>query len=159
MRANFTLAAIGTVHCARTLPVDDHWDAYPAIIELDAEQFGPNTLQGLEAFSHAEILYIFDQVDDAEINTGARRPRGRSDWPEVGIFAQRGKGRPNRIGSTICRIISIDGGRLTVLGLDVIDGSPVIDIKPVMSGFLPRGPFNEPGWAVEIMREYWRLPQ
>jgi tRNA-Thr(GGU) m(6)t(6)A37 methyltransferase TsaA len=151
----FTINAIGRVRCARVEPIDDDWDAFPAMIELDAARFGQEALQGLEAFSHVEILYVFDQVDEAEIITTARHPRGRKDWPKIGIFAQRGKGRPNRIGATVCNVVSVDGLSLRVVGLDAIDGTPVIDIKPVMSGFQPRGVFSEPAWAKEIMSGYW----
>lgn len=151
----FTIRPIGRVRCARAEPIDDNWDAFPAAIELDAARFGAEALQGLDAFSHVEVLYIFDQVDDETINTTARRPRGRADWPKVGIFAQRGKGRPNRIGATICAVVSVRGTILHVAGLDAIDGTPVIDLKPVLSGFQPRGPFREPDWAVEIMSGYW----
>lgn len=77
------------------------------------------------------------------------------DWPKVGIFAQRGKNRPNRIGVCVCRLVHIEGLALTVQGLDAIDGTPVLDIKPVLSGFLPRGEVREPAWAREIMKDYW----
>jgi tRNA (Thr-GGU) A37 N-methylase len=98
---------------------------------------------------------LFDHVQDDEITVTARHPRGRTDWPKIGILAQRGKGRPNRIGATICAIVSVSGTTLQLKGLDAIDGTPVIDIKPVMSGFQPRGAFREPDWAKEIMRDYW----
>jgi len=84
-----------------------------------------------------------------------RATLGRKDWPLVGILAQRGKGRPNRVGVTICRLEKVDGLKLHVRRLDAIDGTPVIDIKPVMKGFLPRGEIREPGWATELMRNYW----
>jgi tRNA (adenine37-N6)-methyltransferase len=155
MATSFTIHAIGYVQCERAEPIDDHWDAFPSIIHLDSDRFGSEALQGLESFSHVEIFYVFDKVEDAEINTSARHPRGRADWPKIGIFAQRGKGRPNRIGATVCKIESIAGTELRLTGLDAINGTPVIDIKPVMSGFLPRGNFSEPDWAAEIMRDYW----
>lgn len=155
MTDTFTINAIGRVRCARVEPIDDDWDAFPAKIELDATRFGPEALQGLDEFSHVEILYLFDQVDESEINTTARHPRGRADWPKVGIFAQRGKGRPNCIGATICSIASVEGIILNVVGLDAIDGTPVIDIKPVMAGFQPRGVFKEPAWSQDIMSGYW----
>jgi tRNA (Thr-GGU) A37 N-methylase len=94
-------------------------------------------------------------VGEDDVVTGVRHPRGRADWPRVGILAQRGKNRPNRIGATICRIVGVEGRVLRVSGLDAIDGTPVIDIKPVMSGFLPRGEVREPDWALEIMKDYW----
>ena len=75
--------------------------------------------------------------------------------PAVGIFAQRAKARPNRIGATIVRILGRDGGRLRVEGLDAIDGTPVLDIKPVLAEFLPSGPVRQPEWTRELMRDYW----
>jgi len=90
-----------------------------------------------------------------KIETGARHPRGNTAWPKVGIFAQRGKDRPNRIGVTVCRILSVDGLSLRVRGLDAIDGTPVLDIKPVMRGFLSRGEIREPDWARDLMADYW----
>jgi tRNA (Thr-GGU) A37 N-methylase len=88
--------------------------------------------------------------------TGARHPRNRLDWPKVGIFAQRGKNRPNRIGVTICRLLSVRGLSLEVADLDAIDGTPVLDIKPYMREFAARGEIRQPAWATELMREYWK---
>jgi tRNA (Thr-GGU) A37 N-methylase len=73
----------------------------------------------------------------------------------VGIFAQRARARPNRLGTTIVRIISCEGARLRVRGLDAIDGTPVLDIKPVMAEFLPREPVRQPAWSTELMADYW----
>ena len=155
MSQSFTLRPIGFVHSTRDTPIDDDWDTIPAHIDLDPEQFAPEALMGLDAFSHCEVIFLFDRVPDEKIETGARHPRGREDWPRIGIFAQRGKNRPNRLGLTTCRIVSVDGLRLTLTGLDAIQGTPVLDIKPVMSGFAPRGEFHEPDWAEEIMAGYW----
>lgn len=101
------------------------------------------------------MIFHFDRAPASDVKTGARHPRGRADRPKVGILAQRGKDRPNRIGATVCRILSVDGLSLRVRGLDAIDGTPVLDIKPVMKGFLPRGEIREPDWAAELMRDYW----
>ena len=149
------LTPIAIVRSTRKEPIDDGWDAIPARIELNPAQFTADATAGLADFSHIEVVYFFDRVGDAEVQTGARHPRGREDWPLVGILAQRGKGRPNRLGVTICKLLSVNGLTLTVQGIDAIDGTPVIDIKPVMKGFLPRGDFREPEWAQEIMRTYW----
>jgi len=135
-------------------PEDDSWDREVAEIVL-APRFGPAALAGLSDFSHLEVIFHFDQVPENEINTGARHPRGRTDWPLVGIFAQRGRNRPNRIGVSTCRLLSVEGTRLKVSGLDAVDGTPVLDIKPVMTGFLPRGVVHEPEWVSEVMRDYW----
>jgi tRNA (adenine37-N6)-methyltransferase len=148
------LRPIAVVHSTRAPAQDDHWDGVEAFIELN-EGFGMEALAGLEAFSHIEVLFFFDQVAEDAVETGARRPRGRSYWPETGIFAQRGKNRPNRLGATICTLLRTEGTKVFVHGLDAIDGTPVLDIKPVMTGFLPRGRLREPEWAVELMKDYW----
>ena len=153
MQPEIVMHPVGRVRGGRTQPLDDSWDCEEAFIELDG-RFAPEALAGLAGFSHIEVVFHFDQVADAEINTGARHPRGRSDWPLVGIFAQRGKARPNRIGVSICRLLSVEGLKLKVRGLDAIDGTPVLDIKPVMMGFLPRGAIVEPEWPKELMKDY-----
>ena len=152
---SIAMTPIGTAHSARNEPIDDDWDAVETSIQLDPKQFTPDATASLGDFSHIEVVYHFNQVPDGEINAGARHPRGRTDWPLVGIFAQRGKGRPNRIGVTVCRLLSVEGLTLRVCGLDAINGTPVLDIKPVMTGFLPRGEIREPGWAKELMAGYW----
>ena len=146
---------IGFVRGGRAEPIDDAWDGVEARIELDPGQCDTDATAGLDAFSHIEVVFQFNRVPDEEIVTGARHPRGRKDWPLIGILAQRGKGRPNRIGVTVCRLLSVDGLTLHVRGLDAIDGTPVLDVKPVMKGFLPRGELREPAWAAELMKGYW----
>ncbi|MEM6933481.1 MAG: SAM-dependent methyltransferase [Pseudomonadota bacterium] len=148
------LEPVGRVHSDRTSPDDDNWDGVRAVIELDPS-FDLDALTGLGAFSHVEIVFVFHRVDPSAIERSARHPRGRTDWPKVGIFAQRGKNRPNRLGVTCCQLVGIDDRRLEVRGLDAIDGTPVMDIKPLMRGFLPRGDILEPDWARAIMSEYW----
>lgn len=68
----------------------------------------------------------------------ARPPRGRTDWPLNGIFAQRGKNRPNRLGVSRAQILMVDGLDLHVRGLDAVEGTPVLDVKPCMREFEPR---------------------
>jgi tRNA-Thr(GGU) m(6)t(6)A37 methyltransferase TsaA len=124
-----------------------------ARIELDG--FAPDALGALDEFSHVEVLFVFDRVDLASVCRGARHPRGREDWPLVGIFAQRAKDRPNRIGSTVCEVVRVDGASIEVRGLDAVDGTPVLDLKPFMPGFAPRGRVRQPAWATELMAGYW----
>lgn len=152
---SFTLTPIGHVKNARNEPIDDNWDAIPSEIHLDPKQLGPDAAAGLDAFSHVVVVYVFDKVGDGEIERGARHPRGRKDWPKVGILAQRGKNRPNRIGITTCEVLGVDSMTIKVKGLDAINGTPVVDIKPLMLGFEPRGKVREPAWAREIMERYW----
>jgi tRNA-Thr(GGU) m(6)t(6)A37 methyltransferase TsaA len=151
----FELKAIGHVRGGRGVPEDDNWDGNIATIELDPRQFTAEALLGLDQFSHAEIVFVFDQVGPDDVTFDARHPRGRKDWPKVGIFAQRGRNRPNRIGVSVCRVTEVSGLTVQVQGLDAIAGTPVLDIKPVMTGFRPRGEIKEPDWAREIMERYW----
>jgi len=154
MQPEIVLQPVAQVRGGRLQPEDDSWDREVAEIVL-APRFGPEALAGLSDFSHLEVIFHFDQVAESEINTDARHPRGRTDWPLVGIFTQRGRNRPNRIGVSICRLLSVEGTRLKVRGLDAVDGTPVLDIKPVMTGFLPRGEIHEPEWVSELMKDYW----
>jgi tRNA (Thr-GGU) A37 N-methylase len=151
----FTIEAVGHVQGGRADPVDDDWGASRSTIALDPARFGPEALAGLDGFSHVEIIFVFDKVPPDRIETGARHPRGRADWPLTGIFAQRGKNRPNRLGVTVCRVVAVEGTLLHVEGLDAIDGTPVVDIKPVMREFLPRGELRQPAWVAELMARYW----
>jgi tRNA-Thr(GGU) m(6)t(6)A37 methyltransferase TsaA len=148
---------IGRVESARTVVEDDFWGGLESRIVL-TDTVDPDALVGIEEFSHAEILYVFDQVAPEKIVTGARHPRNNLAWPKVGIFAQRGKNRPNRIGSTIVKIIRRDGATLVVSELDAVNGTPVLDIKPVMKEFLPRSHVKQPAWSQELMKEYWSAP-
>ncbi len=156
-KAEFVLSPVARVRGGRTDPIDDAWDAETCVLELD-ERFDPSSLAGLDAFSHIEVVYVFDRVDESAIETRARHPRERTDWPLVGIFAQRGKSRPNRLGVSRCRLHRVEGRALHVSGLDAIDGTPVVDIKPYMREFGPRGSVSQPPWATELMAGYYAPP-
>src|SRR3989442_1372582 len=99
---------IAAVVGGRTEPVDDDWESVEAIVRFD-ERFEPEALEGLDEFSHVELVYVFDRVDPADVDMGARHPRGNPDWPRVGIFAQRAKDRPNRLGVSVCRLLRVHG--------------------------------------------------
>jgi tRNA-Thr(GGU) m(6)t(6)A37 methyltransferase TsaA len=149
------MTPIGTVRSTRVVTEDHDWDSVLSSIEIDAAQFTADALAGLDTFSHIEVVYLFDRVHPAKVEKGARHPRNNAAWPKVGIFAQRGKNRPNRIGTTICRVDRIEGLRIRVLGLDAVAGTPVLDIKPWVREFGPRGEVRQPAWMSELMSGYW----
>ena len=159
MTEELTVRPIGYVVGGRAEALDDDWGDVEATIELDAAQFATDVLAGLDSFSHVDVVYVFHLVADADIETGARHPRERQDWPSVGIFSQRAKGRPNRIGTTTCEIVSVEGLQVRVRGLDAIDGTPVLDLKPYMTAFAPRSVVREPVWAKELMADYWHATE
>jgi len=150
------LEPVGLVVGGRTEPIDDDWGGVEAVIRLDGARFGPDAVAGLGAFSHLVVVFQFHQVDPADVQSGARRPRGNPDWPEVGMFAQRARMRPNRLGVSTCRLNGVEGLDLHVRGLDAIDGSPVLDVKPFMREFEPSGTeVRQPAWSTELMRGYY----
>jgi tRNA (adenine37-N6)-methyltransferase len=146
---------IGVIRSPRVELTDDNWGAVTSTIELDGEQLSAESLRGLDQFSHLEVIYFLHQVRADEVETGSRHPRNRSDWPRVGILAQRAKRRPNRIGASCCELLSVDGSRLTVRGLDAVDGTPVLDVKPYFREFGPRSEVRQPDWVAELMRDYY----
>ena len=155
MEDRFEVRPVARVSAAQTrVTRDDFWGGYPSVIELDPA-FEEEAFLGLEAFSHLEILFLFHGVEASSVCGGARHPRGNEAWPRVGIFAQRGKRRPNRLGLSRCRLRRIEGRRLYVEGLDAIDGTPVLDIKPWMAEFGVSDEVRQPDWSAELMREYY----
>jgi tRNA-Thr(GGU) m(6)t(6)A37 methyltransferase TsaA len=147
---------VGVVRSDRTVVEDDDWDAVRSRVELDATRFGADALAGLDTFSHVEIVFVMDRVEPGRIQSGARHPRNNPAWPAVGIFAQRAKLRPNRIATTVCRIERLEGTVLHVHGLDAVDGSPVLDVKPWVRELGPRGEVRQPAWMDELMTAYWK---
>lgn len=154
MSESYTMQPVAHVVGGRDEVRDDDWGAERAVLLLD-ERFSPDALLGLSEFSHLEVVYVFDRVDPERVETGARHPRGNADWPRTGIFAQRAKDRPNRIGVSRCRLLGVDGREVSVSGLDAVAGTPVLDIKPYMNEFAPQEPAHQPAWATELMAGYW----
>ncbi len=152
--STFTLRPIATVTSDRKEIKDDDWGEVLSTITL-ADEFPEEAFHGLETFSHAEVIFLFDQVDPERLVNGARHPRNNEEWPKVGIFSQRGKRRPNRLGLTTVEVVSREGRRLKVRGLDAIDGTPILDIKPTMREFLPRTEVTQPAWATVLMKQYF----
>lgn len=154
MNNKILILPVAHVYNSRTTLIDDHWGGIISKIILD-KSFSEDCFEGIDKFSHAEIVFYFDRlVGDKKWNL-PRHPRGNPRWPRVGIFAQRNKDRPNRIGLSIVRILERAGRCLTVQGLDAVNDTPVLDIKPVMMEFLPKEPVAQPKWSHELMKEYW----
>ncbi|WP_155591815.1 SAM-dependent methyltransferase [Lysinibacillus cavernae] len=150
----YMIHPIATVSNSRNVIKDDNWGEILSTIEL-TDYMHEASLKGIEDFSHLEIIFYFDKVSDAQIQYEARHPRNNKDYPEVGIFAQRGKNRPNKLGNTIVELLEVKHRTLIVKGLDAIDGTPIIDIKPVMNEFLPKSDVKQPAWSTDLMKSYW----
>ncbi len=150
----YTIEPVAFVQNSRKEITDDNWGDIISFIEL-AENIHDSSMEGIHEFSHLEIIFYFDKVDDQKIQYEARYPRNNKQFPKVGIFSQRGKNRPNKIGVTTVELMEVRHRQLIVKGLDALDGTPVIDIKPVMNEFLPKGKVSQPSWSSSLMEKYW----
>jgi tRNA (adenine37-N6)-methyltransferase len=155
-QTSYSVIPVGVVHSPIKKITDDCWGGVISIIEFDSSRFSPDCTAGLAEFSHVEVIFLLDRISPEKVLMGAKHPRERADWPLVGIFAQRTKNRPNRIGITTCRLESVDGYTIRVRELDAIDGTPVLDVKPYLPGFAPKGEVREPSWSKELMAGYFR---
>jgi len=148
------LQPIGIVHSPRSDRRDDFWGSVESTIELH-ERFSPNALLGLTDFSHIEVIFVLHDIREDEVEMTARHPRNNPNWPKVGIFAQRGARRPNRLAVSRCQLLRVDSRTVYVRGLDANDGAPVLDIKPYMREFGPIGDVRQPLWVDELMKRYY----
>jgi tRNA (adenine37-N6)-methyltransferase len=151
---DYNVRAVAYIRNERSEALDDNWDDVVSTVEL-AQDVPSESLRGLEEFSHVEIVFLADWAEDVPPGPWHRRPRGNEQWPDVGVFAQRNKDRPNRILLTTVAIDAIEERSLRVRGLDGIDGTPVIDIKPVFRWSVPRGELRVASWSEELGEDYF----
>jgi tRNA (Thr-GGU) A37 N-methylase len=151
---NHNVRAIAYIRNERSEALDDNWDDVVSTVEL-AQDVPSESLRGLADFSHVEIVFFADWAEDVPPAAWHRHPRGNEHWPDVGIFAQRNKDRPNRILLTTVAIDEISDRSFIVRGLDGIDGTPVLDIKPVFRWSVPRGELRVAVWSEELGENYF----
>lgn len=149
---NITMRPVGYVRSSVTRRKDTSWGGETADIVME-EEFAAG-LTGLEDFSHALIIYHLNEARYDREQHLQRRPQNREDMPLTGIFAQRGKDRPNAIGVTSVEIVAVADGTLTVRGLDAIDGTPVLDVKPYYPAYDKREA-SVPEWVTRLMAHYF----
>ncbi len=144
---------IGVVYNDVKDPTDEGWGQVTSEVVLD-ETFSDG-LEGIEQFSHLLILFWMHRAAEAEPLRMRRRPQGRADMPEVGLFAQRARHRPNPIGVTAVRLLRRDKNRLFVEGLDAINGTPILDVKPYVPAFDAVEAARVPAWMTRLMERYF----
>jgi tRNA-Thr(GGU) m(6)t(6)A37 methyltransferase TsaA len=147
------LKSIATVKNQRAEPIDDNWGDVISEIEL-ADDIPTEAFDGIEDFSHLEIIYFFDKVENGQI-VFSGRPRGNPAYPKIGIFAQRKKDRPNTIGLCTVELVEHKGRSIKVKYLDAINGTPILDIKPVFKEFAPKTAIKQADWVSDLMKTYW----
>ncbi len=134
-------------------PRDSGWGQVLSEVRLDPE-FAPG-LAGLGDFSHAVVVFLMHESRFSPRDHLLRRPQERADMPALGIFAQRAKHRPNPIGITTVAIDRIDGGSMFVRGLDAIDGTPILDVKPHVAAYDAPADTRAPEWIGRLMQGYF----
>jgi tRNA-Thr(GGU) m(6)t(6)A37 methyltransferase TsaA len=127
----FVCRPIGVIHSPfrdrKGMPIQAAFSEAQGTVEIDPEY--ADGLEGIEGFSHIILLYLFHQSDGYQL-----RVKPFLDDVEWGLFATRYPARPNPIGISVVKLLARDGNRLLVGGIDVLDGTPLLDVKP----FVPR---------------------
>ena len=147
------LDSIGLIKNNIEIKKDKDWGSDDSKIIID-EQY-EHGLTGLSGFSHLIVVYYLDKADFNMEKHLVRRPQGREDMPTVGIFSQRAKDRPNPIGITSVEIIDINKNIITVKGLDAINNTPILDIKPYYPMYDCKNNAVIPEWVTRLMEHYF----
>jgi len=152
--AAITCTPIGTVRAPVTEMSQGNWANVESEIHLLPEY--AEGLRGLETFSHVMVVFYLHQVEGFKPGSHLlRHPRGMEHLPAVGAFAQRTKYRPNPIGITSVALRGITGNVLTVTGLDALDGTPVLDLKPYIPAFDRVEDPRTPSWVSNFLEGYF----
>jgi len=147
------LKPVGFISSPVTEQTDENWGGVISRILLQPEYIG--ALSGLEDFSHAIIITYLHQAKYEKEKHLQRRPRGLESMPKVGIFSQRAKDRPNAIGVTTVKIITVGSDFIEVQGLDAINGTPVLDVKPYYPQYDKIDSPKTPEWVGRLMEKYF----
>ncbi len=140
-----TLKAIGTVRNEIKEPV--RHPAKDVVSEIVVDSGLTEALDNLDEFSHIIVLYWIHKSPRRAPKKV--RPRGNPDLELMGVFATRSPDRPNPIGKSTARLLERRGNVLKVQGLDAIDGTPVLDIKPYIPGYDSADNARTPSWVIK----------
>jgi tRNA-Thr(GGU) m(6)t(6)A37 methyltransferase TsaA len=153
MSGELLIKPIGVVESPVKEPVDENWGTITSRIILKPEY--ASGLLGLGDFTHVIVVTCLHKASFDPARHLQRRPRGLAHMPKVGIFSQRAKDRPNPLGVTAVKLLAVGENHITVQGLDAIDGTPVIDIKPYYPQYDRVDAARVPAWVDELMKEYF----
>lgn len=149
--SDITLRPVGLVRNEMNEKVSG--EAYRDIVsEIVVKEDLQDCLDGIEHHSHAIIVYWLNRIPEEERKVLKVRPMGDASLPIVGVFATRSPRRPNPIGLETVEILGREGNVLRVKGLDALDGSPVLDIKPYTKHHDSAKDVREPEWMEKAYR-------
>ena len=118
-----------------------------AHVELEARWRGRGILSGLEGFSHVWLITFLHLSDNTRVRGKVHPPR--LNGAKVGILASRSPHRPNNIGLTLARVIRVEGDALTLAEVDLVDGTPILDVKPYLAQ-ADRPAASKDGWTATL---------
>lgn len=149
-QSRMTLKPIGTVRngIKQAPGAGYEWEKVVSDIVVDSDL--SEALENLEEFSHIIVLYWMHQVAAAGQIPMKVHPKGKKELPLVGLFVSRSPHRPNPVGKATVRLLQRRGNILKVRGLDAIDGTPVIDIKPYIPGYDSVTDAKVPSWINKL---------
>ena len=138
------ITPIGVVRSGERDAGRQDWSRVRSEVELRPEL--AEALTGLDGFSHVIVVGWLDQLPDDLRERRLAYPGGDQRLPLLGSFALRGA-RPNPLAVTVCRLRGIEGSTLRVEGLDLVDGTPVLDVKPYIAVYDAVPDAKLPRWA------------
>ena len=127
-------------------PMLPGWENVETEIVIDKKY--AQGLDGIEDYSHVIIVYWMDKEGECHLK---HHPQGREDIPFVGIFACRCPQRPNRIAISTVKLLSRRNNIIKVKGLDIVDNTPVLDIKPYTPVYDDVGKAKVPKWVNRLI--------
>jgi tRNA-Thr(GGU) m(6)t(6)A37 methyltransferase TsaA len=143
-REPVSIRPIGVVRNNVREPRPDGWAAVRSDI-LVREELAP-MLDGIDGYSHIIVVFAFDRVPESEQRVRVR-PGGDARVPEQGVLATRSQLRPSPVGVSVVPLLKRRNNILRVQGLDAVDGTPVLDIKPYFPNYDAVPDAGVPGWA------------
>ena len=125
-----------------------------SVSELVIDASLEGILDGIDDFSHIMVIYWAHLIPPERRSTTRVHPMGNKDFPLVGVFATGSPVRPNSILTTVVRLVRRSGNVLSVTGLDALDGSPILDIKPYYRDTLDTDKIKVPDWMRDIHQTF-----
>ncbi|MBI4330531.1 MAG: tRNA (N6-threonylcarbamoyladenosine(37)-N6)-methyltransferase TrmO [Chloroflexi bacterium] len=144
---------IGPIGFVRNKVKDKEYHGWRDVVSdiLVKEEYVPG-LEGLADFSHVIVLFWLHRVTPEERATQKARPLRKAEIPELGVFAWHSSRRPNPIGMSTVKLLGVENGRVRVQGLDAIDGTPVLDLRPYVAEYYRVDRPAEPAWVAQAMQ-------
>jgi tRNA-Thr(GGU) m(6)t(6)A37 methyltransferase TsaA len=140
-----SMQPIGVVACAGDDVARQDWSRARSEVRLRAEL--AEALLGLADYSHVIVIGWLDRIPEELRQRAQAYPSGDERLPLQGALALRGGARPNPLSFTVCRLLGIEGATLRLEGLDLVDGTPVLDVKPYIAYYDALAKATIPKWA------------